>query len=221
MKRRDLLKHSLFAGAASLAVPRILQANPANQCSMKKTPAQPEGPFYPVVDQVDTDADLIRVSGANQIARGEIVIIEGVLTDQFCHPVAGALVEIWQACDTGKYDHPSDPNPAALDPNFQYWGKAVTDKNGFYRFRTIIPGAYPAGGNWVRPPHVHYKISALGYKELITQMYFSGNDLNAKDRILRSLPQSEQEKVIVQFRTIEKIPHPVGKFDISIEKVLI
>lgn len=210
MNRRSLVKNSIVAFSGAMLAANILEA---------KTPAQPEGPFYPIVDQIDKDADLIRVEGKTQIAKGEIVIVSGRVIDQHNHPVANARVEIWQACESGKYDHPSDPNTAPLDPNFQYWGIAQTNTNGDYKFRTIIPGAYPAGDTWVRPPHIHFKISALGYLELITQMYFAGDKLNDKDLILKRLSQSDQNKVIVNFAKEESMPHPVGVFNIEIEKI--
>ncbi len=219
MNRRHLIQKSLLSTAAIVVFPQLGQAQ--QNCGLGKTPPQVKGPFYPVVDQLDKDSDLVQVDGAAAIAVGQIVVIDGTVTNQNCLPVEGVLVEIWQACHTGRYNHPSDPNTqVALDPNFQYWGKAVTDKNGFYRFRTIIPGSYPADVGWDRPPHIHFKLAKLGYKELITQMYFAGDELNAQDKLLQQLPQKEQAKLVVEFKTVESIPHPVGKFDIQIEKVI-
>lgn len=218
INRRNLLKNGLISTVAFLALP--LNAKAAEQClSGEKTPPQTKGPFYPVVDQIDTDADLIQVAGATIGAKGKIIIVEGVVTDQTCKPVPGTLVEIWQACESGRYNHPSDPNTAPLDPNFQYWGKAVTDNEGKYRFRTIVPGAYPADTDWVRPPHIHFKVSRLGYIELITQMYFSGENLNDKDLILKRLKKSDQAKVIIDLKNVAQAPHPVGTFNIQIEKL--
>ena len=218
MKRRDLIKNGLISSLGLVAFSKAAAANEL-MCKPGLTPRQTEGPFYPIVDQVDTDADLIRVEGRTQIALGEVVIIQGQVTDQNCKPVKGVLVEIWQACVTGKYNHPSDPNTATIDPNFQYWGKAVTDEQGNYRFRTIIPGAYPADVGWMRPPHIHFKISRLGYKELITQMYFAGQEYNDQDLILQDLSHEEQEKVIVQLNKLTDQPHPVGDFNIQIRKL--
>ncbi|MCC2678083.1 MAG: hypothetical protein K0R29_659 [Pseudobdellovibrio sp.] len=220
MKRRSFLKIGAGTAATLVGFQALAAGTAASQCTRLLTPRQPEGPFYPIVDQVDTDADLIQLSGASQIAEGQIIVIEGQVKDQRCNPVQGALVEIWQACHSGRYNHPSDPNTAELDPNFQYWGKAVTDKNGNYRFRTILPGAYPADDTWVRPPHIHYKISKKGYLELITQMYFTGNDdLNASDLILNRLSNDQQKEVIVDLKLRPDVPHPVGVFNIKIEKL--
>ncbi len=216
MDRRSLIKQTLLSTALLTALPKI---SLAEQCISAKTPKQTSGPFYPVVDQVDKDADLVVVDQSKEMALGEIVIVEGRLTDQFCLPVKNALVEIWQACHSGRYNHPSDTNPAALDTNFQYWGKALTDEEGFYRFRTIIPGSYPADTNWTRPPHIHFKISCLGYIELIAQMYFAGEALNQQDLILQRLKKDDQKKVIVEFKSKQNIPHAVGVFNIQIEKI--
>lgn len=194
-------------------------ASGAEVCVRALTPRQPEGPFYPVVPQVDTNADLVLMTGKNEPARGEIIIVQGQVTDQQCRPVQGVLVEIWQACHTGRYNHHADPNTAELDPNFQYWGKALTDANGNYRFRTIVPGAYPAGDGWVRPPHIHFKVSKLGYVELITQMYFAGDALNADDLILQRLSKAQQERVVIELKSQDGLPHPAGQFNIQIEKL--
>lgn len=220
MKRRNFLKIGAGTAASLVGLQAMAAGTAAHQCTLLLTPRQPEGPFYPIIDQVDTDADLIQLAGANRIAEGQIIVIEGQVKDQRCKPVQGALVEIWQACHSGRYNHPSDTNTAELDPNFQYWGKAVTDQNGNYRFRTILPGAYPADDTWVRPPHIHYKISKKGYVELITQMYFTGNDdLNERDLILNRLNRDQQKEVVVELKQREDVPHPVGIFNIKIEKL--
>lgn len=206
--RREILQKGLVASAVLFSIP-----------ARALTPKQPEGPFYPVVDQVDTDADLVYLKGSNRAASGTVIIVQGHLTDQRNAPVSGALVEIWQACKTGRYNHPSDPNTQPLDPNFQYWGKAVTDANGLYRFRTIVPGAYPADTDWIRPPHIHFKVSKLGYLELITQVYFAGHELNAQDKYLIRLSEEEKRQLIIPFKNEVGMPHPVGDFNIQIRKL--
>lgn len=172
----------------------------AEACGL--TPAQMEGPFYPVADQHDKDTDLTRVAGHAERAKGQVIEIVGTVFDSNCTPLAGAMVEIWQACATGKYNHPEDPNDAELDEHFQYWGRTTTDADGDYRFLTIRPGAYPASADWIRPPHIHYKIAAPGFRSLTTQLYFDGDPLNAKDRILRSLPPEVRARVIAKLAPV-------------------
>lgn len=74
----------------------------------------------------------------------------------------------------------------------------VTDANGFYKFKTVIPGAYPVNTDWLRPPHIHFKVTHANYQELITQMYFAGNNLNSQDLILMQLSEQERSRVLVQ-----------------------
>jgi protocatechuate 3,4-dioxygenase beta subunit len=151
------------------------------------------------------------------VATGEVVIVQGRILDVNCRPVAGALVEIWQACHTGKYNHPSDPNTAALDPDFHYWGRVISNAKGEYRFKTIIPGAYPASANWMRPPHIHFKVTAPGRRSFTTQMYFAGNALNDKDHILLNLTAAQRRNVIVSFDAAAGSNLlPTGVFDITL-----
>jgi protocatechuate 3,4-dioxygenase beta subunit len=196
LTRRKLLMTS-FGTLGALAATGGLTRAMAAACGL--TPKQVKGPFYPVTDQADEDNDLTLVKGATAPALGQVVYITGVVQDQFCKPVPGALVEIWQACATGRYNHPSESNlSVSLDPNFQYWGQATTAADGSYSFKTIIPGAYPADVDWWRPAHIHYKVTRLGYHELITQLYFEGDPYNDADKILGSLPVQQREQVIMK-----------------------
>ena len=209
INRRSLIKSSLLSGAALVA------AKASAACNLP-TPEQTEGPFYPVHEQSDTDNNLIQIAGRGQTALGKKIKITGKVLDINCQPVAGALVEIWQACASGKYSHASDPNPARLDPNFQYWGKSVTNEKGEYSFLTIKPGAYPATSNWIRPPHIHFKVSLRGYEELTTQMYFKGEKHNNTDRILQSHSESEQKRLIVDF---DDQPISQGNFELTLKAI--
>lgn len=160
------------------------------------TPAEVEGPFYPVTDQTDKDADMTRVAGRSGVAKGEAIMIEGAITDISGKPIADAVIDIWQANAAGRYNHPRDPNPASLDPDFQGWAVIRSDAKGHYQFITVKPGAYPATSTWVRPPHIHFRISRRGFQTLITQMYFPHESLNETDLLLRSKSASQQLAMI-------------------------
>lgn len=168
------------------------------------TPPQTEGPFFPVFSPLELDADLTRLAGKNEIAKGKKVVVFGIVLDAMGRPVEGAVIDIWQACFSGRYRHPQDPNTGVpLDPNFQYWAKLTTNENGEFRFKTIVPGAYPATNNWDRPPHVHFRVSSWGHEDLTTQMYFKGHPLNDVDLILQETSQTygdeARDSLIVDF----------------------
>tara|TARA_B100001248_G_C27337976_1_gene434796 strand:+ start:337 stop:1074 length:738 start_codon:yes stop_codon:yes gene_type:complete len=193
--RRNLLKS---LGVASVGV---LGSRALADLCVAPTPQQTEGPFYPEQDQRDKDNDLTMVKNRSGVAKGERIILHGKVVDvSGCEPISGALVEIWQACHSGRYNHSADPNTAAeLDPNFQYWGQAITNDNGEYEFTTIRPGQYPAAPGWVRPAHIHMKVHKRGYKELTTQMYFADDELNEQDAIYMAMSPAERSSVTVAF----------------------
>jgi protocatechuate 3,4-dioxygenase beta subunit len=166
------------------------------------TPAQMEGPYYPPKAQLDAqtdkDSNLTQVSGQPGTAKGLVLYVMGQIRDAHCRPVEGAMVEIWQASESGRYRHPRDTqNPAPLDPQFQYWGKYVTGKDGRYVFKTIKPGAYPIGPRLMRPPHIHFKVSSSELGEFITQMYFAGDSFQEQDPIFNKIPGPERNSVVV------------------------
>ena len=214
--RRNLLKKSLTTISAFGV--GIAAAKASTVCNLTAT--QPEGPFYPIADQMDKDWDLTKVQSRTNKALGEVVTLSGVVTDENCKPVKGALVEIWQACASGKYNHPGDPNAAPLDPDFQYWGRAITNDEGLYSFKTIKPGSYQATNDWVRPPHIHLKAGLRGYRELITQVYFKEEALlNSRDRLLQNIKPHEQKTLVVEFtKGINEFRE--GKFNLTLEQLI-
>ena len=85
----------------------------------------------------------------------------------------------------GRYTHPSDPNPAPLDPGFEGYGVQVTDREGRFRFTTVKPGPYPFDKNRLRSPHLHFEVT--GQKDRrVTQMFFAGEPLNDQDVVLQA-----------------------------------
>ena len=64
------------------------------------------------------NADLTRVPGRSGRAAGQVIDVMGRVLNLKGEPVRNAKVEIWQANARGRYTHPSDTNPAPLDPNF-------------------------------------------------------------------------------------------------------
>jgi protocatechuate 3,4-dioxygenase beta subunit len=219
ISRRTAVQVGLGAGAGMMAK-GLFARSVGTDDSQCDTPDQPEGPFYPRHEQVDKDIDLTIIQGHTERAEGDVIRVEGQVLDDDYRPVAGALVEIWQANRHGRYHHEDDPNTAPLDPNFQGWGQVRTDAEGRYGFTTIVPGAYPVNEEWWRPPHIHFKVAKRGYHELTTQMYFAGNELNEKDPLLAEVSPEEQARLVVALEDVDGGPGVRrGIFNIVIRKV--
>lgn len=199
VSRREVLGAALAGGAVALASARDVLAQ-----TVRRTPSQILGPFYPLAKPLDQDADLTMISGRQGRALGEVIHISGRVLNRFGQPVQGARVEIWQANKHGRYTHPSDNNPEPLDPNFEGYALLTTDADGRYSFKTIKPGSYPDGASGARrAPHIHFDVSGR-VNRLVTQMYFSEEALNDDDRFLRTAA-ANRERLIVRLG-----PSPAG-----------
>ncbi len=212
VSRRAFLRGTFSLGTA-LTLEFVEPALAISSCFL--TPKETEGPFFPVTFPLDKDNDLTQLEGSTKNADGQMIVVRGVVQDELCRPAPGAMVEIWQACTTGRYNHPRDRNPAKVDPHFQYWGRTVANERGEYGFKTIKPGSYPVNWFWTRPPHIHFKVYSRHHHMLTTQMYFSGDPLNEKDRLLGEHPDQDQEKFIVSFAEFRGIP--TGHFDLTLK----
>ncbi len=187
--RRRVLQLSLLSGVAGVWG---IKSSIARALALMPTPGETEGPFYPVSNQKDKNADLTQIEGYVESAAGQHIVVRGRVTDVSGNPAGGTILDIWQADAHGRYRHPRDRNKVKLDHNFQ--GRAVikTGDDGLFRFKTVMPGAYPASDTWIRPPHIHLKIFKPGFLPLTTQMYFPDQPLNKMDLLLHKKSADEQ-----------------------------
>lgn len=110
------------------------------------TPADIEGPFY-------------RPGAPERTSTGQGLIVSGrLLGAPDCRPVPSGRIEWWQAAPSGRYDD-------------AHRGSMKAGPDGTYRFTTDVPGKYPG-----RPPHIHFKVFAPGYRPLTTQLYLRGTE---------------------------------------------
>ena len=193
--RRTFIKAGMVGGLTA-ALPELTRA--ADSTVTLPTPTEIEGPFYPITPQKDKDFDLTRIEGGSGIAQGRKIFIEGQVLDTDGQPVENATVDLWQANAAGRYRHPYDSNPAPVDPNFQGWAIVQSGRQGRFHFKTVLPGAYPASSNWMRPPHIHFRVSKRGYLELVTQMYFEGQELNRSDLLLMRKSGMERQSMVAR-----------------------
>ena len=121
--------------------------------------------------------------GANDLAanaKGEVIEITGRITQLDGKPLDNLVVEIWQADSQGRFN----------SGEFFGWGRAATDANGVYRFRTIKPGAYEG-----RAPHINFLLLYSGLmRHLQTVMFFDA----AKDPVLDAVPANRREQLIAK-----------------------
>ena len=178
--------------AALIAAPWVWPAVQAQGLGGRAlTPAQAEGPFYPLSLPQDSDGDLLR-NGVLSYRLGQPAWLEGQVSDPEGRPLRGAQVEIWQCDQAGHYHHPGDGGRA--DPAFQGFGRVTVDAEGRYRFRTLRPAPYSG-----RTPHIHLKVR-LGPRELLTtQVYVAGEPGNARDALWRRLDEAGRAALTVPF----------------------
>jgi protocatechuate 3,4-dioxygenase beta subunit len=182
---------------------------PRYASTVKRAPTQPlvrlpqtetelTGPVFGYDEVKRGDADLTRQHAGDPI--GERIVVSGRVLDENGHPVPGTLVEIWQANSAGRYPHRVDQHDAPTDPNFTGCGRALTDRQGRYRFVTIRPGEYPWRNHYNawRPAHIHFSLFGQAFvQRLVTQMYFPGDPLLDEDPMYNCVPDGRARKRLV------------------------
>jgi protocatechuate 3,4-dioxygenase beta subunit len=155
----------------------------------KLTESDMLGPFY-------KEGAPFKQTLGEGVKEGERLIITGKVTDMRCQPIKNAVLDIWQANSTGKYDN----------EGFTLRGKINTDNDGNYIIDTIVPKEYVAG-DIKRPGHIHLKIGAPNQPILTTQLYFEG-DPYLTDR---------EDKSLIMKVTDDKNGTKKANFDFVIE----
>ncbi|HET8727881.1 MAG TPA: protocatechuate 3,4-dioxygenase subunit beta [Alphaproteobacteria bacterium] len=169
----------------------VLRAPREALISLEATLSETTGPVFGHGTLGPYDNDLILNHAKTGEPIGQRIIVYGRVLDENARPVPDTLVEFWQANAGGRYRHRKETYLAAIDPNFGGCGRAITDEDGYYRFRTIKPGAYPwpNGVNDWRPAHIHFSLFGHAFAQrLITQMYFEGDPMIWQCPIVGTIP---------------------------------
>jgi protocatechuate 3,4-dioxygenase beta subunit len=96
---------------------------------------------------------------------------------------------VWQPDARGVFRHALDPRYAEIDPGFFGWGRARTDAQGSYRFRTVLPGQSREVDGTLRCAHANLAVLAIGLtRRLVTTIFFSESPEAAQDPVLNCLP---------------------------------
>jgi protocatechuate 3,4-dioxygenase beta subunit len=147
---------------------------PAARCGA--TEDNIEGPYYrPGAPFRNSLLDATTV-GAPLRLRGRVLSLD-------CRsPLAGAMLDVWQADGAGHYDNDGSlVQPAEV---FRMRGKVMCDEKGEFELWSLVPGRYLNGRSY-RPAHIHVKLAAEGHRPLTTQLYFPDDPYNASDPFIR------------------------------------
>lgn len=114
---------------------------PVGASTCPPTRTDSEGPFY-------------EPNAPRRTQTGQGLQVTGnVQSTKDCEPLPNARIEWWSADREGNYTD-------------QLRATVMTGKDGAYRYQTVFPSGYS-----FRPPHLHVKVSASGYRTLTTQIY--------------------------------------------------
>jgi protocatechuate 3,4-dioxygenase beta subunit len=142
----------------------------------KATPSRFFAADISMPNHFETNNNLAKKVGSFYRASGEIIFLQGEITDSFEVPVSGAVIEIWQTNSAGKYHSLLDKNSEYIDANFNMSGRTISDNMGNYNFITVMPGSV-----FGRAPHINMNIYHEKFGKLKTEIYFENHPFNKTD----------------------------------------
>jgi hydroxyquinol 1,2-dioxygenase len=141
---------------------------------------------------------------------GDRIIVRGHVLDRDRKPVERAMLEVWHCSPAGFYDA-QDPT----QPDMNLRGRFRTN-TGYFVFRTTRPRHYPvptdgpvgklvlaSGRKPYRPAHVHFIITAPGYKRLVTALYIKDDQHLEGDVLFGS-----DESLVAEYKKNERPGEP-------------
>jgi catechol 1,2-dioxygenase len=146
-----------------------------------------QGPFYvpdaPLLAWNATVPMRADEPGDRLVVRGRVLSTDG-------RPLAGAVIDHWQASADALYSYfcPPDADGNPLSPDGNLRARFETNDNGEFEIHTVVPAPYKiphdgptgqlldrAGWHPWRPAHLHYFVDAEGHDRLTTQLFFAGD----------------------------------------------
>ncbi len=205
-KRKEFILLSDTLGVSSL-VDLINGKGPAGP-----TETSVLGPFYVEGSKMqEVGGDL---KGDNE---GEAVVVSGRVATPAGKPIPGALLDIWQTADNGLYEN-MDPE----QPEGNLRCRMLTDTEGRYRFTTIKPVSYKVpedgpGGDMLlamgrhawRPAHIHFIVTAEGYRPLTTELYVDDDKYIEEDAVF-----GVRKSLVVSFKRNDS-PKEAAKYNVK------
>ncbi|MGE2714612.1 dioxygenase [Mycolicibacterium litorale] len=200
-KRDEFILASDVLGLSML----VVELN--HRFDQRATPATVLGPFH-----IDGSPQLRYGSDMADGVPGVPLYITGTVRDLDGEPVAGALLDVWQADAEGAYEAQLEVAEARLR------AKYTATAEGAYCVRTIAPIGYtipmdgPVGElisrteiSHYRPAHIHFRLDAPGYAPLVTHLFREGAPYLDSDVVFGA-----KAELVVEFRPREPGPTPDG-----------
>jgi hydroxyquinol 1,2-dioxygenase len=201
-KREEFILASDVLGLSMLVVQMNHRLDPA------ATPATVLGPFH-----IEGSPELGFGGDMSDGVPGTPLYVHGVVRDLAGAPVAGGVLDVWQADTEGAYESQiPDIDEARLR------AKYTTRQDGSYCLRTIVPKGYtipmdgPVGDvvsrteiSHFRPAHIHFLINVPGYEPLITHLFQEGAEYLDSDVVFGT-----KQELVVRFEEREPGETPDG-----------
>jgi len=200
-KRQELILASDVLGLSML----VVQMN--HDVDARATPATVLGPFF-----IEGSPELEHGGDMSDGVDGEPLVVHGTVRDLDGRPVAGAVLDVWQADAEGAYEAQLDVDEARLRGTYR------SQDDGGYCVRTIAPKGYtiPMDGtvgdligrteiSEYRPAHVHFMVKAAGFEPLITHLFQEGAPYLDTDVVFGT-----RQQLVVRFERHEGGVTPAG-----------
>jgi hydroxyquinol 1,2-dioxygenase len=200
-KRQELILASDVLGLSML----VVQMN--HRFDERATPATVLGPFF-----IEGSPELEHGDDMSDGVDGEPLVVHGTVRDLDGNPVAGAVLDVWQADAEGAYEAQLEVDEARLRGTYR------SREDGTFCVRTIAPKGYtiPMDGtvgdlvsrtqiSEYRPAHVHFMVKAAGFEPLITHLFQQGAPYLDTDVVFGTKAQ-----LVVPFEQREPGPTPAG-----------
>jgi hydroxyquinol 1,2-dioxygenase len=160
------------------------------------------GPFHMVASPRRELGDTIDL-----VAAGEPCVVTGRVLSLDGSPLAGALVDVWQADDHGFYD----VQQPGTQPQGNGRGLFTCDEDGRFWFRTVTPSPYPiptdgpvgrlltaTGRHPYRPAHIHFIVAADGHLPVTTHIFVAGSPYLDSDAVF-----AVKQRLITDFARVD------------------
>jgi hydroxyquinol 1,2-dioxygenase len=161
------------------------------------TPSSVLGPFH-----ILGAPDLAVGGDMKQDNDGATIIVQGKVSDPDGKPISGAEIEIWQTAENGLYS-----NQDNKQDEYNLRGHMTVGDDGVYKFTTVRPAPYTVpddgpvgellhatGRHPWRPSHLHFIITAPGFRSLVTEVFPSDDPYLDQDAVF-----GVREKLVMEY----------------------